>query len=175
MPIRTITCRSQVCHIISKLGEKKPVSRLCRPLLVTIIVLTAISAMANTHSHLTTTPCDIRLVFGSDSLGMPTIAYKLSLQIRNKTARNIAGVSVYWLDGDSAIIGNSAAICGLKDAAVGPSESGPCETIVQQVGGALLQRLGQATWTKIINQTGQFPQSRTMRDRGYNYSHKPNT
>ena len=133
-------------------AKKNQFIRLCRPLLVTgLFLLTAISAMANTHSHLTTTPCDIRLVFGSDALGMPTIAYKLSLQIRNKTARDIAGVSVYWLDSQFAIIGNSAAICGTKDTAVGPSESGSCETIVQEIGGALLQRLGRATWTEIIN------------------------
>jgi hypothetical protein len=159
-------------------AKKNQFSLLCKPLLFTgSVVLTAISAMANTHSHLTTTPCDIRLIFGSDALGMPTIAYKLSLQIRNKTARDIAGVSVYWLDGDSAIIGNSAAICGLKDAAVGPSESGPCETIVQQVGGALLQRLGQATWTKIINhQLANFHKVEQCAIIGYNYrDHKPNT
>ena len=120
-------------------------------------------------------PFDLHI--GSDALGMPTIAYKLSLQIRNKTARNIAGVSVYWLDGDSAIIGNSAAICGLQDVAVGPSESGPCETIVQQVGGALLQRLGQATWTRIINnQLANFHKVEQCAIIGYNYGdHKPNT
>ena len=107
--------------------------------------------VADTHSHLPTTPCDIRLVFSSDERGMPSIGYKLSLQIRNQTARDVAGVSVYWLDSRYAIIGNSAAVCGAKDSGVGPSESGPCETIVQKIGGALLQRLGQATWTEIIN------------------------
>ena len=90
---------------------------------------------------------------------------------------DIAGVSVYWLDGDSTIIGNSAAICGLKDVAVGPSESGPCETIVQQVGGALLQRLGQATWTRIINnQLANFHKVEQCAIIGYNYrDHRPNT
>ena len=82
---------------------------------------------------------------------MPSVGYKLSLQIRNQTARDITGVSVYWLDDESTIIGNSAAACGLKDVSVGPSESGPCEIIVQQIGGTLLKRLGQATWTEIIN------------------------
>jgi hypothetical protein len=172
MPITSLSYHS------ANWRKKNQFSRLCRPLLITgLFALTAISAMANTHSHLTTTPCDIRLVFGSDALGMPTIAYKLSLQIRNKTARDITGVSVYWLDGDSAIVGNSAAICGLKDVAVGPSESGPCETIVQQVGGALLQRLGQATWTKIINdQLANFQKVEQCAIIGYNYrDHKPNT
>ena len=120
-------------------------------LVVKLCVFAAIPAMADTHSRLPTTPCDIRLVFGNDERGMPSVGYKLSLQIRNRTARDIAGVSVYWLDNDSVIIGNSAAVCGVKELAVGPSESGPCETIVQQIGGNLLQKLGQATWTNIIN------------------------
>jgi len=122
------------------------------PLLIAgLYLLTAIPAIADKHSHLPTMPCDIRLIFSNDERGMPSVGYQLSLQIRNQTARDIAGVSVYWLDDESAIIGNSAAVCGLKDVAVGPSESGPCEIIVQQIGGTLLKKLGQATWTEIIN------------------------
>ena len=145
---------------------------LSKPLLVAgLCVFTAISTMADTHSHLSTTPCDIRLIFGKDELGMPTITYRLSFQIRNKTARDIAGVSVYWLDGEHAIIGNSAAICGVKDMAVGPSESGPCETTVQQIGGTLLQRLGQTTWTEIINsQLTDFHKVKQCAIIGYDYS-----
>ena len=116
-----------------------------------LALFTAIPAMADSHIHLQKTPCKIRLVFASDASGMPSISYKLSLQLKNQTARDIAGVSVYWLNDESAIIGNSAASCGVKSTAVRPSETGPCETIVQQIGGALLQRLGQATWTEIIN------------------------
>ena len=137
----------------------------------------AILAMADTHSHLPTTPCDIRLVFSSDARGMPNVSYKLSLQIRNQTARDIAGVSVYWLDSESAIIGNSAAICGIKDDAVGPSESGQCETIVQQIGGALLQRLGKTTWTEIINhQLTDFRKVKQCAIIGYDFrERKPKT
>ena len=137
----------------------------------------AVLAMADTHSHLPTTPCDIRLVFSSDAQGMPSVAYRLSLQIKNQTARNIEGVSVYWLDNQSAIIGNSTAICGIKDGAVGPSESGPCETIVQQIGGALLQRLGQTTWTKIINhQLTDFRKVKQCAIIGYDFhDNKPKT
>lgn len=158
--------------------KKAQLGLLSRPLLVVgLCVFTTISARADTHSHLTTTPCNIRLVFGSDERSMPTIAYKLSLQIRNSTARDITGVSVYWLDDDSVIIGNSAAICGVKDVAVGPSESGPCETIVQQIGGALLQRLGQTTWTKIINhQLTNFHRVERCAIIGYDYrDRKPKT
>ena len=122
------------------------------PLLIAgLYLFAAIPAMADTHSHLPTTPCNIRLVFSMGERGMPSVGYKLSLQIRNQTARDIVGVSVYWLDEEFAIIGNSAAVCGLKNVAVGPSDSGPCETNVQQIGGTLLKRLGQTTWTEIIN------------------------
>ena len=152
-------------------AKKSDFCRLSGRLLVArLFLFTALSAMADTHSQLPTTPCDIRLVFGSDALGMPSVGYKLSLQIRNRTARDIAGVSVYWLDDKSAIIGNSAAICGAEDAAIGPSETGPCETIVQQIGGALLQRLGQATWTDIINhQLANFTAVTHCAIIGYNY------
>jgi len=140
-------------------------------------LFTAMSAMADTHSHLPTSPCDIRLEFGNDERGMPSVGYKLSLQIKNRTARDIAGVSVYWLDDTSAIIGNSAAICGAKGEAVGPSESGPCEIMVQQIGGALLQRLGQATWTEIINhQLTNFRKVKQCAIIGYDYrDNKPKT
>ena len=172
MPIKSLSYHSANC------AKKPQFTCLSKPLLVAgLFLFTAIPAMADTHSRLTTTPCDIRLIFGSDELGMPTIAYKLSLQIKNNTTRDIAGVSVYWLDKDSTIIGNSAAICGAQDVAVGPSESGPCETIVQKVGGALLQRLGQAAWTKIINQQlTNFHKVEQCAIIGYNYrDHKPKT
>ena len=152
-------------------AKKSDICRLSRRLLTaSLFLVTSLSAMADTHSQLPTTPCNIRLVFGSDALGMPSVGYKLSLQIRNRTARDIAGVSVYWLDDKSAIIGNSAAICGAEHAAIGPSETGPCETVVQQIGGALLQRLGQATWTDIINhQLANFNAVTHCAIIGYNY------
>ena len=135
-----------------------------------LFLFTAILAMADTHNHLPKTPCDIRLVFADDDRGMPSISYKLSLQIKNRTARNIAGVSVYWLDDKSNMIGNSSAICGEKPVGVGPSETGPCETIVQQIGGALLQKLGQATWTEIINyQLADFRKVKQCAIIGYDF------
>ena len=150
---------------------------LAQVLTASMILLKATYGMADTHSQLPATPCDIRLVFGSDARGMPSVGYKLSLQIRNHTARDIVGVSTYWLDQKSTIIGNSAAICGIGDVAIGPSETGPCETMVQQIGGALLQRLGQATWTDIINhQLANFHSVTHCAIIGYNYrDDKPKT
>ena len=152
-------------------AKKSDICRLSRRLLTnSLFLITSLSAMADTHSQLPTTPCNIRLVFGSDALGMPFVGYKLSLQIRNRTARDITEVSVYWLDEKSAIIGNSAAICGAEHAVIGPSETGPCETVVQQIGGALLERLGQATWTDIINhQLANFNAVTHCAIIGYNY------
>ena len=147
--------------------DRLPVSLIICGLCLSPSVPTA----ADTHSNLPTTHCDIRLVFGNDDRGMPSVGYKLSLQIRNQTARDIAGVSVYWLDKQSAIIGNSAAICGVGGVAVSPSESGPCETIVQQIGGAMLRKLGQDTWTEIINhELTVFRKVKQCAIIGFNYS-----
>ena len=134
-------------------------------------------ALASSHSQLPTTPCDIQLVFGTDSRGMPSVAYKLGLQIRNRAARHIAGVSVYWLGSGSAIIGNSSATCGAKTGGIGPSEAGQCETIVQQIGGSLLQKLGQTTWTEIINhELANFNQVKQCAIIGFDYhDHQPKT
>ena len=134
-------------------------------------------AVASSHSELPTTPCDIRLVFGTDARGMPSVAYKLGFQIRNRAARHIAGVSVYWLDSGSAIIGNSSATCGAKIGGIGPSEAGQCETIVQQIGGSLLQKLGQTTWTEIINhELTNFNQVKQCAIIGFDYhDHQPKT
>ena len=134
-------------------------------------------AVASSHSQLPTKPCDIRLVFGTDSRGMPSVAYKLGLQIRNRAARHIAGVSVYWLDSESAIIGNSSATCGVKTIGIGPSEAGQCETIVQQIGGSLLQKLGQTAWTEIINhELANFNQVKQCAILGFEYhDHQPKT
>ena len=169
---------TNLSYRLANWAKKTRFSRLSVSLLLAkLCVLTAFSAMADTHSQLPTTPCDIRLEFGSDERGMPSVGYKLSLQIKNRTARDIAGVSVYWLDDKSAIIGNSAAICGVEHEAIGPSETGPCETVVQQIGGALLQRLGQATWTDIINhQLANFNAVTHCAIIGYNYRDlKPKT
>ena len=172
MPTTNLSYRFANCSKKTQLTELFP-----SLLVVGLCLFTAIPTIADTHSHLPTTPCDIRLVFGNDARGMPSVGYKLSLQIKNRTARDIAGVSVYWLDNEFAIIGNSAAICGVKDVAVSPSETGPCETIVQQIGGALLKRLGQATWTEIINhQLNDFRKVKQCAIIGYDFrDSKPKT
>ena len=120
-------------------------------LLPSLLIGTIDTASADGHSQLPNIPCHVRLVFGTDDKGMPSISYKLELQIKNRTAGIIKGVSVYWLDSQSKIIGNSGSICGINNEGVNPSEAGHCEAIVQEVGGSLLMKLGQKTWTEIVN------------------------
>ena len=96
-------------------------------------------------------PCDIKLVLGVDDRGMSLVSYDLEMQINNRQGRTIKGISVHWLDRSAKIIGNSDALCGQDHDGIKPAQSGSCRRVVQQIGGRLLDRLGQDTWTKIIN------------------------
>lgn len=114
------------------------------------------TATASQHRALDTVPCDIKLIFGTDKQGMSTVSYDLELQISNRTARFISDISVYWLNASKDIIGNSDAACGhvtdrQNRQGIAPGETGACRRTVQTVGGRLLDRLGQETWTNIIN------------------------
>jgi hypothetical protein len=114
------------------------------------------TATASQHHALDTVPCDIKLIFGTDNQGMSTVSYDLELQISNRTGRVISDISVYWLNATNYIIGNSDAACGhvtdtLNSQGIAPGETGACRRTVQTVGGRLLDRLGQETWTNIIN------------------------
>ena len=73
------------------------------------------------------------------------------MQISNRQGRTIKGISVHWLDRSAEIIGNSDTLCGQDHGGIKPAQSGSCRRVVQEIGGRLLDRLGQDTWTKIIN------------------------
>jgi hypothetical protein len=142
--------------------------------IINILGQTLTGAIADSHGDLLTLPCDIRLVFGTDSTGMPSVSYKLGLQIRNSSARHIAGVSIYWLNADDKVISNSGARCGADESGVAPSEAGHCETTVQHIGGPLLQKLGQVTWTEIINyELATFKEVKRCAIIGYDYHSNP--
>ena len=106
---------------------------------------------AGSHSKADIVPCDIKLVFGVDDRGMSLVSYDLEMQISNRQGRTITGISVHWLDRSAKIIGNSDARCGQDYDGIKPTQSGSCRRVVQKIGGRLLDRLGQDTWTKIIN------------------------
>ena len=96
-------------------------------------------------------PCDIKLVFRVDDSGMSLVSYNLEMQVSDRQGRTIKGISVHWLDRSAEIIGNSDTLCGQDHGGIKPAQSGSCRRVVQEIGGRLLDRLGQDTWTKIIN------------------------
>ena len=124
------------------------------PLIVSVfIIFTAVNSplFAGSHSKAEIVPCDIKLVFSIDDSGMPLVSYELEMQISNRQGRTIKGISVHWLDRSAEIIGNSDTLCGKDHGGIKPAQSGSCRRVVQKIGGRLLDRLGQDTWTKIIN------------------------
>ena len=129
--------------------------------------------VAGSHSKADIVPCDIKLVFGVDDRGMPLVSYDLEMQISNRQGRTITGISVHWLDRSAKIIGNSDAQCGQDYDGIKPTQSGSCRRVVQKIGGRLLDRLGQETWTKIINsEMTNFREVRQCAIIGYRFGEK---
>ena len=156
-------------------------ARLCQSA-ATIIALPAIagvfiiftaansSLFAGSQSKAEIVPCDIKLVFSIDGSGMSSVSYNLEMQISNRQGRNIKGISVHWLDRSAEIIGNSDTLCGRDHGGIKPAQSGSCRRVVQEIGGRLLDRLGQDTWTKIINsEMANFREVRQCAIIGYRY------
>ena len=125
----------------------------CRTIFATLILalLAAYGAPLYAAEKLNIVPCNIKLIFGVDDNGMSVVSYDLEMQIHNKQGRTIHGVSVHWLNAQDEIIGNSDATCGTEHAGIELAQSGSCRRTIQKIGGRLLEKLGQETWTSIIN------------------------
>ena len=128
-------------------------SQNCKRGFTTLIlaVLLAASAPLGAAEKSDIVPCDIKLVFGVDGNGMSVVSYDLEMQINNRQGRTIHGVSVHWLNAQAEVIGNSDAACGAEHSGVKLAQSGSCRRTIQKISGHLLERLGQETWTNIIN------------------------
>ena len=130
----------------------------------------SVSSNAIAHQEGSFVPCDIRLVFGVDDNGMSLISYNLEMQVQNHQGRIIKGVSVHWLNAQSIIIGNSNAICGNENEGIEPAHFGSCQHTVQRLSERLLDRLGQETWTEIVNsEMRNFNEVQMCRIIGYQY------
>ncbi|MDC1294024.1 hypothetical protein N8Z70_03170 [Candidatus Puniceispirillum sp.] len=150
--------------------------------IIALLAITAVFVMftaannpffALSHSKLEIVPCDIKLVFGVDDNGMSLVSYDLEMQISNRQGRVIRGISVHWLDSSAKMIGNSDALCGQGHNGIRPAQSGPCRRVVQRISGRLLDRLGQDTWTKIINsEMTNFREVRQCAIIGYRFGDK---
>jgi hypothetical protein len=128
---------------------------------------------ASSHSKAEVVPCDIKLVFSIDDSGMSLVSYNLEMQISNRQGQTIKGISVHWLDRSAEIIGNSDTLCGQDHGGIKPMQSGSCRHVVQKISGRLLDRLGQDTWTKIINsEMSNFRKVRQCAIIGYRFSDK---
>ncbi len=139
------------------------------------IMITAANSplFANSHSNAGIVPCNIKLVFGVDDRGMSLVSYDLEMQISNQQSRTIKGISVNWLDSSATIVGNSDALCGQDHDGIEPAQSGSCRRVVQKIGGRLLDRLGQDTWTKIVNsEMTNFREVRQCAIIGYRFGDK---
>ena len=131
------------------------------------------SLFAGSQSKAEIVPCDIKLVFSIDDSGMSLVSYNLEMQISNRQGQTIKGISVHWLDRSAKIIGNSDAQCGQDYDGIKPTQSGSCRRVVQKIGGRLLDRLGQDTWTKIINsEMTNFREVRQCAIVGYRFGEK---
>ena len=171
-------CRPQICHTpFGKLGKKTSLVAYQRHYWLLIMFIYSHPAMADTHSHLPTTPCDIRLVFGSDERGMPSVKYKLSLQIRNQTARDIAGVSVYWLDNSLPSLAIALQFAGQKMGLSARLRAGRVKQLFSKLAALCYKGWDRATWTEIINhQLTDFRKVKQCAIIGYDFrDSKPKT
>ena len=135
-----------------------------------LFLLVAVGAPLCAAEKSNTVPCNIKLVFGVDDNGMSVVSYDLTMQISNQQGRTIHGVSVHWLNAQSEVIGNSDAACGVEHTGVKLAQSGSCRRTIQKIGGRLLEKLGQETWTSIINsQMYNFHDVRYCRIIGYRF------
>ena len=140
-----------------------------------VVIFTAAnsSLFAGSHSKAEIVPCDIKLVFSIDDSGMSLVSYNLEMQISNRQSQTIKGISVHLLDSSATIIGNSDALCGQDHDGIEPAQSGSCRRVMQKIGGRLLDRLGQDTWTKIINsEMTNFREIRQCAIVGYRFGDK---
>ena len=135
-----------------------------------LVLLMAVGVPLCAAEKSNTVPCNIKLVFGVDDNGMSVVSYDLTMQISNQQGRTIHGVSVHWLNAQSEVIGNSDAACGAEHNGVKLAQSGSCRRTIQKIGGRLLEKLGQETWTSIINsQMYNFHDVRYCRIIGYRF------
>ena len=135
------------------------------------ITLTVINPLdASGHMQHDQVPCDIKLVFGTNDRGTSLVSYNLEMQIQNRQRRTVLGASVHWLNSQAEIVGNSSVTCGGKHHGIKPTEFGSCRHTVQKISERLLDRLGQDTWTEIINsEMRNFHEVRACSIFGYNY------
>ena len=96
-----------------------------------------------------TLPCEVMVKFEDDEAGAATI-YRLRLQFKNRTGRDITHVSVLTTTAAGALVGNSQLDCRVDDMALKPGDTGECRIDMQVITGRMAARLNFDDWLGMI-------------------------
>ncbi|MGC6496376.1 MAG: hypothetical protein ACON4I_00530 [Candidatus Puniceispirillaceae bacterium] len=96
-----------------------------------------------------TLPCEVMVKFEDDEVGAATI-YRLRLQYKNRTGRDITHVSVLTTTSEEVLVGNSQLDCRVDEKALKPGDTGECHTDLQVITGRMAARLNFDDWLGMI-------------------------
>ena len=96
-----------------------------------------------------TLPCEVMVKFEDDEVGAATI-YRLRLQFKNRTGRDITHVSVLTTTAAGVSVGNSQLDCRVDDMVLKPGDTGECSSDLQVITGRMAARLNFDDWLGMI-------------------------
>ena len=96
-----------------------------------------------------TLPCEVMVKFEDDEVGAATI-YRLRLQFKNRTGRDITHVSVLTTTAAGVSVGNSQLDCRVDDMVLKPGDTGECRSDLQVITGRMAARLNFDDWLGMI-------------------------
>ena len=96
-----------------------------------------------------TLPCEVMVKFEDDEVGAATI-YRLRLQFKNRTGRDITHVSVLTTTAAGVSVGNSQLDCRVDDMVLKPGDTGECRNDLQVITGRMAARLNFDDWLGMI-------------------------
>ena len=96
-----------------------------------------------------TLPCEVMVKFEDDEVGAATI-YRLRLQFKNQTGRDITHVSVLTTTAAGVSVGNSQLDCRVDDMVLKPGDTGECRSDLQVITGRMAARLNFDDWLGMI-------------------------
>ena len=94
-------------------------------------------------------PCEVMVKFEDDEVGAATI-YRLRLQFKNRTGRDITHVSVLTTTAAGESVGNSQLDCRVDDMVLKPGDTGECRSDLQVITGRMAARLNFDDWLGMI-------------------------
>ena len=136
------------CHV-----PKSSMGSTARFLLFMAMILMAWLApglmLAKSAMAAETLPCEVMVKFEDDEVGAATI-YRLRLQFKNRTGRDITHVSVLTTTAAGVSVGNSQLDCRVDDMVLKPGDTGECRSDLQVITGRMAARLNFDDWLGMI-------------------------